>query len=29
MINYDYITKGNTEEHNPNWPIISDHPLEC
>ena len=26
MINYDYITKGNIEELNQNWPRILDHP---
>ena len=26
MINFDYITKGNIEEHNPNCPQIPDHP---
>ena len=26
MINFDYITKDNIKEHNPNWPQITDHP---
>ena len=26
MFNFDYITKGNIKEHNPNWPKIPDHP---
>ena len=26
MLNFDYITKGNIREHNPNWPEIPDHP---
>ena len=26
MINFDYVTKQNIEEHNPNWPQIRDHP---
>ena len=26
MINYDYITKENLEEHDPNWPQVFDHP---
>ena len=25
MINFDHVTKENTEEHNPNWPQIPDH----
>ena len=25
MIDYDYITKENIEEHNENWPQIFDH----
>ena len=25
MINFNYITKENTKEHNPNWPQIPDH----
>ena len=25
MINYDYITKENIEENNPNWSQILDH----
>ena len=25
-INYDNITKQNTEEHNPNWQRIFNHP---
>ena len=26
MFNFDYITKEDIEEHNPNWPKIPDHP---
>ena len=26
MFNFDYITKEDTEEHNPNWLQIPDHP---
>ena len=26
MFNLDYITKGDTKEHNPTWPEIPDHP---
>ena len=26
MLNFDYITKGNIREHNPNWPEIPDDP---
>ena len=26
MTNYDYITKKNIEEHNPNWLQILNHP---
>ena len=26
MFNFDYITKENIKEHNPNWPEIPDHP---
>ena len=26
MINFDYVTKEETKEHNPNWPQIPDHP---
>ena len=26
MSNFDYITKENIKEHNPNWPEIPDHP---
>ena len=25
MVNYDYITKENIEEHNPSRPLILDH----
>ena len=25
MINYDYISEENTEEHNQNWPQIPTH----
>ena len=25
-INFDYITKKDIKEHNPNWPKIPDHP---
>ena len=28
MINFDYITKENTNEHNSNRPEISDHPFK-
>ena len=26
MINFDDVTKEKIEQHNPNWPQISDHP---
>ena len=26
MFNFDYITKEDIEEHNPNWPELPDHP---
>ena len=26
MINFDGVTKKETEEHNPNWSEIPDHP---
>ena len=26
MINYDYVTKENIKERNPDWPQTSDHP---
>ena len=26
MFNFNYITKEDTKEHNPNWPDIPDHP---
>ena len=26
MFNFDYITKEDIKEHNPNWPNIPDHP---
>ena len=26
MYNFDYITKEDIKEHNPNWPEIPDHP---
>ena len=26
MFNFDYITKEDIKEHNPNWPDIPDHP---
>ena len=26
MINFDFITKENIKEHNPNWPRIPYHP---
>ena len=26
MFNFDYITKEDIQEHNPNWPEIPDHP---
>ena len=25
MFNFDYITKQDIKEHNPNWPEIPDH----
>ena len=25
MFNFDYITKEDIKEHNPNWPEIPDH----
>ena len=25
MLNFDYITKEDIKEHNPNWPEILDH----
>ena len=25
MFNFDYITKEDTKEYNPNWPEIPDH----
>ena len=25
MFNFDYITKEDIKEHNPNWPQFSDH----
>ena len=25
-INFDYVTKEDIKEHNPNWSQISDHP---
>ena len=25
MLNFDYITREDTKEHNPNWPEILDH----
>ena len=28
MFNFDYITKKNIKEHNPNWPEIPDHPYK-
>ena len=27
MFNFDYITKEDIKEHNPNWPEIPDHPF--
>ena len=27
-INFDYITKKDIKEHNPNWPKIPDHPYQ-
>ena len=29
MINFDDVTKGNTKEHNANWPQIPDHPYRA
>ena len=26
MFKFDYITKQEIKEHNPNWPEIHDHP---
>ena len=26
MFHFDYITKEDIKEHNPNWPEIPDHP---
>ena len=26
MFNFDYITKKDIKEHNPNWPEMPDHP---
>ena len=26
MFNFDYITKQDIKDHNPNWPEILDHP---
>ena len=26
MVNFDYVTKENIKEHNPNLPKIPDHP---
>ena len=26
MINFDDVIKEDIEEHNPNWPQITDHP---
>ena len=26
MLNFDYITKEDIKEHNPNWPEMADHP---
>ena len=26
MFNFDYITKADIKEHNPNWPELSGHP---
>ena len=26
MFNFEYITKEDIKEHNPNWPKIPDHP---
>ena len=26
MINFDYVTKENIKNHNPNWPEIRHHP---
>ena len=26
MINFDDVTEENKKQHNPNWPLIPDHP---
>ena len=26
MINFDDVTEENIKQHNPNWPLIPDHP---
>ena len=26
MLNFDYITKEDIKEHDPNWPEMADHP---
>ena len=28
MINYDDVTKENMNEHNPDWPQVSNHPYK-
>ena len=28
MFNFDYITKEDIKEHNPNWPEFPDHPYK-
>ena len=28
MFNFDYITKEDIKEHNPNWPEIPDNPYK-
>ena len=29
MVNFDYITKENIKEHNPNWQKLFDHPYRA
>ena len=28
MLNFDFLTKEDIKEHNPNWPEIPDHPYQ-
>ena len=28
MINFDYLGGKNIQKHNPNWPLIPDHPCK-